>query len=68
MAGKLGGQRVTSLYTSSVGGRNVVRRLSRWDNAWIFYNNPAYQLKQTDGSHGRRYQIMLHLTDFMGAL
>lgn len=55
MAGKLGGQRVTSRYTSCVAGRSVVRRLSRWDNAWIFYDNPAYQLKQADVSvsHGR---------------
>ena len=56
MAGKLGGPRVTSTYSgaSSAADRSVVRRLSRWDNAWIFYDNPAYQLKQStaDASHG----------------
>jgi len=57
MAGKFDVQRVTSMYASSVGARSVVRRLSRWDNAWIFYDNPAYQPKQPDCSRGKRSQL-----------
>jgi len=53
MARKFDGQRLMSLYGGSLGGRCVVRRLSRWDNAWIFYDNPAYQPHQTDSSHGK---------------
>jgi len=55
MAGKYGGQRVTptTFCCSSKEGGSGVRRLSRWDQAWIFYDNPAYRLlKQAPASHG----------------
>ena len=55
MAEKFTAHRMTSLYNNSPGDhRSVIRRLSRCrDNAWIFYDNPAYQPKHTDDSSSR---------------
>ena len=59
MAGKLSG--MTSLYGRTENARCGARKLGRWDNAWVFYDNPAYQLKQADSSTRGNSSSVTHL-------